>query len=289
MSSPLELELPLRVLCVTTARFAPSGASGSRPCRSLDSISGSIALDMAEPRHLTRAPITEGLIDFRVEAPTGVSVDQLVAAIAERGNFGYMAKGPIVRSEFGFSLDAQQAHASSTSIGVRLHSPDERYVALLSIEGFTFSRLEPYQSWEDLLRQARPLWEGYVQCLGPGSITRIATRYINNLRLPRPELEHFLNLVPLLPEGLPPAISGFLQRYVLQDSQTEATVLLTEALPESSPGPPVPVILDVDAFRAIRFSINDPAAWQYLEQLRVLKNSVFFKCLTEAAVVELYE
>jgi uncharacterized protein (TIGR04255 family) len=244
---------------------------------------------MAEPRHLTRAPITEGLIDFRVEAPADVNVDRLLAAIADRGNFGYTAKGPIVRSEFGFSLEARQAHASSTSIGVRLHSPDERHVALLSIEGFTFSRLEPYQSWEDLLREARPLWEGYVQCLGPGSITRAATRYINNLRLPSTELEHFLHLAPRLPEGLPPAMSGFLQRYVLQDPQTEATVLLTEALPEASPGPPVPVILDVDAFRAMRFPMNEQAAWQYLEQLRVLKNRVFFKCLTEAAVVELYE
>jgi uncharacterized protein (TIGR04255 family) len=244
---------------------------------------------MAEPRHLTRAPITEGLIDFRVEPPAGANVDQLVAAIAARGYFGYVPKGPIVRSEFGFSLEAREAHASSTSIGIRLNSPDEGYAALLSIEGFTFSRLEPYQSWEDLLREARSLWEGYAQCLGLGSIIRVGTRYINNLRLPSTELEHFLHLLPRLSEGLPPAMSGFIQRYVLQDPETEATVILTEILPEGSPGPPVPVILDVDAFRAMRFAMDEPAAWQYLERLRVLKNRVFFKCLTEDAVVELYE
>jgi len=243
---------------------------------------------MAEQRHLPRAPITEGLVDFRVEAPTGLTVDQLIASIAERGNFGYTAKGPIVRSEFGFSPDARQARASSTSIGIRLHSTDERYVALLSIEGFTFSRLEPYQSWEDLLREARPLWDGYVQCLGPGSITRIATRYINNLRLPSADLEQFLVMLPRIPEGLPEAMSGFLQRYVLHDSEAEATVLLTQALPEASPGPPVPVILDIDVFRPMRFPIHEEATWQYLERLRVLKNRVFFKCLTERAV-ELYE
>jgi uncharacterized protein (TIGR04255 family) len=248
---------------------------------------------MAQPRHLTHAPITEGLIDFRVEAPGSVTVDSLVAAITQRHNFGYTVKGPIVRSEFGFSLNVQQAQAIAhdphfASIGVRLHSADERYVALLSVEGFTLSRLEPYQSWEDLLREALPLWQGYVQCLGPGTITRIATRYINNLRLPTTDLERFLDLLPKLPEGLPTAMSGFLQRYVLHDPQTDATVLLTEALPEASPGPPVPVILDIDAFRHGRFPIEDRAAWQYLEQLRALKNRVFFACLTEAAV-ELYE
>jgi uncharacterized protein (TIGR04255 family) len=198
-------------------------------------------------------------------------------------------KNPIVRSEFGLALDVEQRRAiaydpRATSIGVRLHSPDERYVALLSIEGFTLSRLEPYQSWEDLLREALPLWQRYVQCLGPGTITRIATRYINNLRLPSTDLELYLDLLPRLPQGLPTAISGFLQRYVLQDAQTEATVLLTEALPESSPGPPVPLILDIDAFRHARFSIGEEAAWRYLEQLRVLKNRAFFACLTEAAV-----
>jgi uncharacterized protein (TIGR04255 family) len=247
---------------------------------------------MAQPRHLSNAPITEGLIDLRVEAPAGVTVDTLVAAIAQRNNFGYTLKNPIIRSEFGFSLNVQQSRAiahdpRATSIGVRLHSPDERHVALLSIEGFTLSRLEPYGSWEDLLRETLPLWRGYAECLGPGTITRIATRYINNLRLPSTDLERFLDLLPRLPQGLPSAVSGFLQRYALQDALTQATVLLTEALPEASTGPPVPVILDIDAFRHARFPMDDQTVWQYLEQLRVLKNRVFFTCLTEAGV-ELY-
>jgi uncharacterized protein (TIGR04255 family) len=255
-------------------------------------ISDSIALTMAQPRHLAHAPITEGLIDFRVEAPDGATVDSLVAAIARRNNFGYTLKNPIVRSEFGFSLDVQQARAiahdaRATGIGIRLHSPDERYVALLSIEGFTLSRLEPYESWEGLLREALPLWRGYAECLGPGTITRVATRYINNLRLPTPELERFLDLLPRLPQGLP-AISGFLERYELLDAPTQATVLLTETLPEASSGPPVPVILDIDAFSSVRFPMDEPGAWLYLERLRVLKNRVFFTCLTEDAV-ELYQ
>jgi len=249
---------------------------------------------MAAPRHLNRAPIAEGLIDFRVEAPAGLTVDQFVATVTQRNYFGYSLRNPIVRSEFGFSLDVQQAQARAfdpraTSIGVRLHSADDRYVALVTVEGFTFSRHAPYVSWDALLAEARPLWEGYVQCLGGGTITRIATRYINNLRLPSPDLSHFLELVPRLPDGMPPTMSGFLQRYVLQEPELEATVLLTQALQEGTQWPPVPLLIDVDVFRSARHDISDPAAWQYLERLRGLKNRIFFSCLTEAAVAELYE
>ena len=153
---------------------------------------------MAEIRHLEHAPITEAVIDFRVEALTDVTVDTLVAALEHRGYLGYARKGPIVRSEFGFSTkvaEAPQAVHTSTRIGVRIHSPDDRYVALFGIEGFTLSRLEPYESWENLVGEARRLWEGYRECLGPLRITRIATRYINNLRLPTLQLERFMRLL----------------------------------------------------------------------------------------------
>jgi len=244
---------------------------------------------MAQIRHLPNAPITEALIDFRVEAP--VTVEALVGALAQRDNLGYRKKGPIVRSEFGFSLNVQEepravAHAGrATSIGVRLHSADDKYVAQLSVEGFTLSRLEPYESWENLVQEARRLWQGYLECLGPSRITRTATRFINNLRLPPAEhLELFLNLSPALPPGVPETLSGFLQRFVIQDAKTEATVILTQALEEAPPEKPLPIILDIDAFRFQGFAADEPRVWEYLNQLRELKNRIFFGCLTEAAI-----
>jgi hypothetical protein len=74
---------------------------------------------------------------------------------------------------------------------------------------------------------------------------------------------------------------------VLQDPATEATVLLTEALQEGLPWPPVPVIIDVDVFRVMRLPAGDASAWEYLNQLRVVKNVAFFRCLTQTGV-ELY-
>jgi uncharacterized protein (TIGR04255 family) len=247
---------------------------------------------MAEPRYLRRAPITEAVIDLRVEPTTGSSVDALVGALGQRGNLGYVPKGFLIHSEFGFSLKVEAAdpkvmphEGHATTTGVRLHSPDEKYVAQLGVGGFALSRLEPYESWENLVTEAQRLWRGYLECLGLGVVTRTATRYINNLGLPfTPQLADFLTLVPTLPQGLPENLSSFLQRYVLQDVATQANVIVTEALAEALPGKPVPVILDIDVFRQTRLDVNDANVWTYLEQLRGLKNRIFFSCLTETGV-----
>jgi uncharacterized protein (TIGR04255 family) len=232
----------------------------------------------------------EAVIDFRVEPIAAVTVEHLMAEVAQRGHLGYVPKGYVVRSEFGFSVNIQAepqvAHAGrAANIGIRLHSPDEKYVAQLRIDGFTLSRLVPYESWEPLFREARRLWAGYLECVGQLSITRTATRYINNLRLPPTEpLDRFLRLVPAIPAGLPQGLSGFLQRYILLEAEPEATVILTQALEVATLDKPLPVILDIDAFRSSRHSGDDVTVWNSLGQLRNLKNRIFFSCLTEGGV-----
>jgi len=49
----------------------------------------------------------------------------------------------------------------------------------------------------------------------------------------------------------------------------------------------VSVILDIDVYRETEFSPDGVEMWEYLSQLRALKNAVFFESLTEKAV-ELY-
>lgn len=242
---------------------------------------------MGQFPHLRRAPITEALIDFRVTPAAEIPVQTLINEIGHRNNLGYFHKGFVVRSEFGFSLQAEvepqvSAQGRATKLGVRLHSPDEKYVAQLSVDGFTLSRLAPYETWGNLLSETQRLWRGYVECIGQGEITRIATRFINNLALPFVlNLGRFMKLNPSIPDGFPESLSEFLQRYVLFDSGTQATVIVTEALAETSPDKPLPVILDIDAFRNTKLTLDHSDVWKHLGQLRVLKNRIFYSCLTE--------
>jgi uncharacterized protein (TIGR04255 family) len=247
---------------------------------------------MAKVRQLAHAPIVEALIDLKVQAAEGTTVESLEKALSSR-NFGYSKKGPILRGQFGFVVNAQdvpptqQILSNAAIIGVRMHSADERYVAQFTTVGFTLSRLEPYESWEALMSEARRIWSEYRACVTPTHIYRVATRFINNLRLPvrvGERFERYLTGLPNMPAEFPQTVSSFLQRFVIHDEASGATAVLTQALEGFPPEPPVSVILDIDVFRESRFAADGNAVWDYLAQLRMLKNRFFFGALTEEAV-----
>lgn len=248
---------------------------------------------MAKQRHLPHAPITEALIDLRVTHRDGLSFAELKRSI-DSPDFGYYLKGPISLGTFGFTLapDGQSSTTTESSqVGLRLHSNDEKYVAQLTISGFTLSRLPPYETWENLLAETRRLWEVYVQCLSPKRVGRVATRFINNLQLPlKPgaSFQLYVNKLIDVPDEAPQAVEAFLQRFCLVDIASGARVIVTLALDGLPVGGPVPVILDVDAFVATDLKPIDGSIWSTLEKLRELKNRSFFGAITELTA-ELYE
>lgn len=249
---------------------------------------------MAKQRHLSRAPINEALIDIHVAPRDGLKHADLTASIGEP-DFGYYVKGSIAQGFFNVELPTNgrtpQTRAQAELVGVRLHSLDERYVAQFRTTGFTLSRLPPYEEWERLVEETRRVWAIYVARLAPRRVIRVATRFINNLRLPmRPgdSYQTYLQKLADVPEEAPQAMASFLQRFQLVDMETGARVNLTLAVDETPESPPVPVILDIDAFMLIDLDPADAQVWTILERLRQLKNRTFFSTITERAA-ELYQ
>jgi uncharacterized protein (TIGR04255 family) len=244
-------------------------------------------------RHLAHAPITEAVIDFKVKPKDGVAYEQVYEAFKQT-DFGYYLKTPISEGTFaiGMGPDGQLVPPSTTSalVGLRFHSSDERYVLQARRDSFTLSRLAPYETWESLLEEAKRLWAIYVARLEPVGIFRIATRFINNLRLPLragEEFQVYINALTQIPLGAPQSVEGFFQRFQLADPSIDAHVILSLALNGLEPDGRVPVILDIDAFKLTGEKAIDAMMWTELESLRKLKNDCFFGALTERAQ-ELY-
>src|SRR5258708_35248458 len=59
-------------------------------------------------------------------------------------------------------------------------------VAQFRIDGFTFSKLEPYTTWEEVFAEASRLWQLYVAKAQPPEVIRVAVGCINRLRVPGP-------------------------------------------------------------------------------------------------------
>lgn len=258
-----------------------------RPCARL------LSASMARARpHLSNAPITEAVIDFRLRQRPAFDLAAL-QEMASRLEPEYVKKGPIVALEANLTLSPEGQGSSqmvSQELGSRLHSRDEKYVAQIALNGFSISRLAPYETWEALLGESQRLWAIYLEVAAPELVTRVATRFINNLRLPMQpgdNFESYLTKPPQIPDALPQGMSGFLQRIELHDAQFNIGATLTQflqtlqagALPET-----IPVVLDIDAYRLAEIDPRSKEIWDCLAKLRDFKNLVFYESLTEKAI-----
>lgn len=245
---------------------------------------------MAKQRHLSKAPITEALINVQVMLPTHTRTVEHLAALDEKFRDQYPDKKTI--EEFQYKFEAGPPHTGQTSskqLGFKYTSRDNTQVIQATISGLTFSRLPPYEDWSKLRAEAWRVWKIYADLLQPESITRVATRYINKLELPGPHIDfdHYLNYVPVVPKALPQMYAGFFSRIVVPDAKGQCMAIITQMYQPGQDPSVVSVILDIDVIREKLFA-NEQEAWATIDQLRDFKNLIFFESITEKTV-ELYQ
>lgn len=236
---------------------------------------------MARPRaHLKNAPIVEAVIDFRVLRKEGTKAETFEGLAP---SIGYAESFPIQTIEARFGLDDVPTSVKS-AIGWQYRRTGA--VAQFRIDGFTFSKLDPYTNWEDVFGEAVRLWRKYAEVANPAEIIRIAVRYINRLRVPAPfDVHEYLETAPVLPDPIPQAIREFLTRVTIEDHVRSASAVLVQALePATEPGS-ISLLIDIDAFMEnLALSAHDETLPEKFQQLRRLKNEIFYATITEKTV-----
>ena len=236
---------------------------------------------------LKNAPITEALIDLRVEAPVGTSmslIDKLRGEVRDR----YPARKRMMLFEGQMSIgDQVGASARQRELGDVFTSEDGKQIFQARMDGFTFSRLRPYGTWEELRDEAQRLWKIYKACVNPLKITRVAVRYVNRIDVPLAKInyEDYFQTNPAVSPTLPQGLSSFfMQLQFPQPDFAGLAILNLMATPPHVPGT-TSVILDIDVFKEEPMGfVSESDAWELLEQLRKRKNEFFFQSLTQKAL-----
>src|SRR5271166_4289865 len=181
---------------------------------------------MARAReHLQNAPIVEAVIDFRVLRQEQVSPKTLAdlgSSIGEQ----YTQKTLIqsIQARFGVDIDPSQMQ---TELGWRYQTANE--VAQFRVDGFTFSKIVRYTTWEEIFEEAFRLWKVYVDAAEPRYVSRVAVRYINRMRLPAvKDLGEYLVAPPRLPAPIPQTIREFLTRAYVEDAKRNAKAVIIQ-------------------------------------------------------------
>jgi uncharacterized protein (TIGR04255 family) len=239
--------------------------------------------------HLANAPIVEAVVDFRVLRDLSVSpatFANLSSSIGQK--YSQVASIQAFETRFGIEsgrmIDPAQR---SAELGWKYQADSE--VAQFRVDGFTFSKLAPYTTWGDVFGEAFRLWGTYVGLAKPKQVSRMAVRYVNRMVLTgNPKINDFLEAPPELPRPIPPLVRDFLTRVHVADDRRGSAAIIVQALePQFDPNV-MSLLLDIDAYHETTLAPDDPKLPEMFQQLRELKNEIFYASITEKAA-EIYE
>jgi len=231
------------------------------------------------------APITEAIIDLRVELSPDVGLEEL-----RRAHAGQEQAYPEVRQLKCVSGrmhlgDEVTTTASTKPWGHLIRSGDGKQIYQARLDGFTMSRLAPYDRWEPFRDEARRLWNVYKEALSPRRVSRVAVRYVNRIDIPLPlrDFKDYLRTVPEVSPDLPQGLAGYFMRLEIPMPDIKSGCLLNEAIIKPAAPNVVSVVLDIDVFRTEDLPTEEDDIWRFVEDLRDRKNSVFEACITDKA------
>ena len=239
-------------------------------------------------RHYPNAPITEAVIDLRVQPHPQLIMSTLLK-VREGNEAQYPTMYP-VNEVYGSMQFAQEkgfsTTASSQQIGYMFRSADEKQILQARTTGFSMSQLAPYPHWPPFCIESRRRWDIYRNVAQPEKIVRIAVRYINRIDIPLPIIDfgEYLRTVPQVSPDLPQGLKNYFMQLEMPLDEIKSYAIINQMMGEQQTRPDiVSIVLDIDIFRVNDLPTTEDEIWVSMEELRHAKNSVFEACITDKA------
>jgi uncharacterized protein (TIGR04255 family) len=243
--------------------------------------------------HLPKAPIAEAVIDIRALAQRKWE-ETAIRADVEPKLEGYSYQDS--QREYRLELKGDAAKPPAQELrdlgwkGLRVRSSDKLHIAQFNRDGFVFSRLEPYADWEHMRDEALRLWVVYREIAKPIEVGRLGLRYINRIRMSPEErdFQRYIDPAPELPRGVGLNLQDFVHQDFLEVPGHHYTVRIVSTIQDltAEGGVQSFVILDIDVGLQQKSSLEKANLAQHLEEMRWLKNKVFFGSITSEALNE---
>ncbi len=123
--------------------------------------------------------IKEAVFDIQIRGGSPLNITLYDKFLALNKN--YKPNGKIQN----ITIDTKTNKHTIDTVGYKCKSSDQKQIAVLKKDGFSFSRLAIYNGWEKNYKQALNLWENYCDIMQPEMITRVATRFISQFLIPQ--------------------------------------------------------------------------------------------------------
>ena len=223
-------------------------------------------------------------MDIRVHPRADFRLEEL-AALAKEFEVRYPQTKDMFQITARLAVGQDASHSTErVKAGLQFLGASSDRLFNAQVDGWSFSKLAPYEDWETLQKEAREVWLAYKAIARPERLTRVAVRYVNRIDLPLPveDFKTYLQTVPEVGSGLPQGLSHFFMQLQIPHEDLKALLILNQAMAEPAREGVASIILDFDLFRTVDVPQDDDAMWTYFDQLRIAKNRAFEASITDA-------
>jgi uncharacterized protein (TIGR04255 family) len=239
--------------------------------------------------NLKTAPSLESVIYWQAHASKILEPEALKNELTQR-----LPDYPICHPQQGFEITASGFPDGTSEVlhrtqwnGFRLQDDQSRHVAQFTPTGVVFSRLEPYETWENFKAEALRFWNIFLELAEPTLIQRLGVRYINRIPLDNGEQPSlYLTTVTSTLPGIDVPTDAFFYQDTYQIPGHPYSINWVRTIQpkgiDSTGGRAL--ILDIDVFTTEMLQLDQETLTQRLIEMRWLKNKVFFSCITETAL-----
>jgi uncharacterized protein (TIGR04255 family) len=233
---------------------------------------------------LKNPPIVEAAIGITVPKLPDSLLDRLKELNVSTDGVSYQPPSRASQNSVEFKIVDGQSTAVTRDVhlGWRWESSDKLHAIQFKLDGFAFSRMGRYETWESFTGEAKRLWEVYFSAIGPSAVSEYGVRYINKVFIPvGEELEKYLQVYPKTPDNPAWIINESVMRLRIQiDSPRSGTFVHQHVLVPSERLNFAAVILDND-FRYSAEGLSGEELWASIDAVRDVKDSYFLKLITK--------
>lgn len=240
--------------------------------------------------HLSKAPIVEAVLNIQVVPSVGWDETGLQAELNKRlPDFPKVEK--LREARFKIVPPGQPEKSAVEDVGciaLKLHSNDNLRIVQFNKGAFVFSWLKPYADWPRFSKESLRLWAIYCELLKPTVVRRIGLRFINRIAVKQEttiELSDYYKYPPESLKELNWPLTGYLHHDVIKVPETPYAVNLIKTI-QNTPEE-IGLILDIDVFMQNHFGYDELHLIECLEEMRWVKNKIFFSSLPEKLIQEL--
>lgn len=237
---------------------------------------------------LKRSPLIEAVIYWQSHAKKKLEPEVLRTELIHR-----LSKYPQIQIQYDFRVQALENSDGSSEVskrkewnGFRLENSSKDHVVQFTPTGVVFSNLENYESWESFHQEALQLWEIFYDIAKPTTINRLGVRYLNKIQLEQGEkVSDYLKKLPdngYNALNLPLTKKSFFyqENYEVPDYSYSVNWVCTE----QSQGANRFLIVDIDVYKSELIDLEKSKLISHLNQIRWLKNKIFFNSITDLAL-----